>query len=297
MKKKPRHYHYLLALCFVALFAMSILDLILKIKPVKEKLFPGAQVLRNEEFDPSLSYINSVQKLDDHITYLVKKQGDEKRHTGLYPQLLGEVIRKRFYHGLYTYSFGNNFLAYAVAKTTGKSVNEVWGADEILQSEYAFCGQQSLVMMNLLKNKGYDVRAIKMFAPEYKTGHFALEVRYDNGWHFFDPDLEPDQKILNNLNRPSFADLKTNPGLLNTVYHNSDKQVITALFSNFRIGATNQLMPRYIYFFQSVTKFLSSICWLLCLLFYVLFLRKYDFSLGVFSFRGRYVSVLHPMQS
>jgi hypothetical protein len=297
MKKQARYFHYILAAFFAVLFALCVLDLLFRIKPVKEALSAQTKLLRNEEFDPSLLYITSVNALDRHTDSLLAETDPVQiADAGAYPKMLGEVVRKRFYHGLYTYTFGNNFLAYLITKVSGRSVNEVWDSDEILKSEYAFCGQQSLVMMSLLINKGYKVRSVKMFAPEFKTGHFALEVYYNNSWHFFDPNLEPDQKGLNELNRPSFAALQGNNPLLLSLYHNTNPKLITALFSNYKMGNVNELMPAYIYRFQSLTKALSSICWIICLLFYFLVLRNYNFTLPAFSPRWTNGRVMQHME-
>lgn len=281
MKKRARLFHFVLALSFTLIFAFSICEFLSSLKPVNNLFNTNKTDRITEEYDPQLKRINSVSKLQDYTdSQLLKSNFKELASAATYPLALNEVIRKRFYHGLYTYSVGNNFIAYLATKVSGRSWNEVWSAEDILKSPHAFCGQQSLVMMDLLMKKGYSVRSVKMYSSSYKAGHFALEVFYDNKWHFFDPDMEPNESLLNSMGRPSFEEIGKNSALMATMYPHAEKAMVSELFANYTIGNKNELMPRHMYVFQAVTKYLSYVSWFICLIFYFLFLHKYNFSVS-----------------
>jgi hypothetical protein len=281
MKRPARLIHFVLAFVCISIFCLSIFELIYQFTPAKKlKLFvekPPAGL--KEEYLPELNYINSVSKLDVYTDSLVSATaGNGLVKPASYPLILNDVIRKRFYHGVYRYTIGNNFFAFLGTKLSGRSWNEVWVANDILKSPHAFCGQQSLVEMSLLIKKGYPVRSVRMFSPTFNNGHFAFEVFYDNSWHFFDPDMEPNASLLQQMGRPSVASLvsliQTDKNNLASIYPHAREEMMIELFQNIRMGEVNKLMPQRIYNFASFTKFISYISWLLSALFYFFFLHR-----------------------
>ncbi len=278
MKKQARLLHYLLALFFTALFTFSVCEYLFRINSVKNFFYPELSINRDEEYDPRLNSLNSVSKLESYTDSIVAKtEGNELSQKALYPVMLCEVVKKRFYDGLYTYSIGNNFLAYLATKISGRSWNEVWNTNDILKSGNAFCGQQSLVMMDILIKKGYQVRAIKMFSKTYNAGHFAFEAYYEGKWHYYDPNMEASTTFLSQRGYPSFAELGVDKNTTTGLYPFASPLMVSELFSEYKIGGVNELMPGYMYLFQSITKFLSSISWIICLAMYFLVLRKYSY--------------------
>jgi len=285
MQKRPaRIKHYFLAVACCVFFLLGLYEIIIKVIPFRKNIAIEMPKDLKEEYDPALNYINSLSKLDAHTDSLIASSpnmGVSKE--AIYPIMLNSVVRKRFYHGLYTYSLGNNFVAFLATKISGRSWNEVWSADDILQSPHAFCGQQSMVEMELLIKKGYKVRSVNMQVPEYKQGHFVFEVFYDNSWHFFDPDLEPNADLLIAENRPSIDKLRTyilsNKSMLTRLYPNPKVSidVLYGLFNNYKVGEINQLMPDRFYVYASLTKFLSNFSVLISAIFYFLFLRNINF--------------------
>src|SRR6266498_4888267 len=59
-----------------------------------------------DEFDPSLSYINSMSKLENYVDTLYKQGNYDQNDPAVYPELTERVIRKRFYHGASEYGAG-----------------------------------------------------------------------------------------------------------------------------------------------------------------------------------------------
>ena len=108
-----------------------------------------------------------------------------------------------------------------------------------------------------------------------------VEVFYDNNWHFFDPDMEPNASLLQQMGRPSVATLasliKTDKNNLASIYPHAREDMMLELFQNIRIGEVNKLMPQRIYNFASFTKFISYISWLLSALIYFFFLHRFSY--------------------
>lgn len=283
MKRPARFIHFVIAFVCVSIFFLGIFELVFQYTSVKELFVDKAPKGLKEEYSPELSYINSVSKLEAYTDSLFSgSTRNGLSEKALYPIILNEVIRKRFYHGVYRYSIGNNFFAFLATKLSGRSWNEVWDADDILKSPHAFCGQQSLVEMSLLIKKGYPVRSVRMHSPTYKDGHFAFEVFYENNWHFFDPDMEPNSALLQQIGRPSLVSLssliRNDKKILTTLYPHANTDVVFELFQNYKQGRVNKLMPGHNYLFASVTKAFSYLSCLISALVYFFFLRKFRFT-------------------
>lgn len=279
MRKQARLLHYLLALFFTALFTFSVCEYLFRINPVRNFFYPELPMKRIEEYDSRLHYLNSVSKLESYTDSIAAKtEGNGLSEKALYPVVLCEVVKKRFYDGLHTYTIGNNFLAYLATKISGRSWNEVWNTNDILKSGNAFCGQQSLVMMDILIKKGYQVRAVKMFSKTYNAGHYAFEAYYEGKWHYYDPNMEASTSFLSQRGYPSFTELTTDKNTATGLYPLVSPLMVSELFSEYKFGGINELMPGYMYLFQSITKILSSVSWLICIIMYFLVLRKYSYS-------------------
>ncbi|HEV8286804.1 MAG TPA: hypothetical protein VGQ09_20985 [Chitinophagaceae bacterium] len=223
-----------------------------------------------DEFDPSLSYINSMSKLESYVDMSYKQGNYNPNDPAAYPELAESIIRKRFYHGMSEFGAGNNYVAGAIAWCTRSDLKAIVLPDDILKYPYAMCSQQSLVLMKLLKKKGYDYRMVGFNPKELKGGHYAFEIKYNNKWHFFDPDMEPDARLLNRNNRPSIAELVANKALLFASYHYWDKNHIAKMFPSYFYGSPNGSIAPRATIFQRITYILSYSLWLFFLFAYVL---------------------------
>ena len=230
---------------------------------------------RKEEFDPSLSKLNSVNALTHYCDSLYEQQFAKtasKEFVRKYTELLSSVIRDRFYHGYSYYGLRTNYVATLFSKFTTDSYRAIVVPDDILKYPVAACSQQSIIMMEVLKKKHITSRKISFQGK--KSGHFCFEVYYDNDWHFFDPDMEPDAVRLNAYNRPGIASLAANKDLLLSVYRNYPSSLILDVFSNYSYGPVNQFpAPRGI-IFQRITLLLSYISWLFFLTAFLIVRRK-----------------------
>lgn len=231
---------------------------------------------REEEFDPSLSQLNSTGNIVNYCDSIYQQQyknSEQSDFTRNYTEIVSQVIRKRFYHGYSYYGLKTNYLAFLFSKATNEGYRAIIVPDDILKYPVAACSQQSLVMMEVLHKKNITTR--KVGFQGQKSGHFCFEVFYNDGWHFYDTNMEPDQDVLNAYNRPDIATLSGNKDLLLKAYKNYPEELILDVFSSYTYGPVNAFpAPRGIVF-QRVTLFLSYTLWLFFLVLYILVRRRY----------------------
>jgi hypothetical protein len=223
-----------------------------------------------DEFDPSLGYINSMDKLESYVDGLYRQGNYDPNDPSIYPELAESVTRRRFYHGLSEYEPGRNYMAAVIAKSTGRDFNAIVLPDDILKYPYAICSQQSLVMMNLLKRKGYAYRKVGFYSKELQGGHYAFEIKYNNTWHFFDPNMEPNAQVLNKNNRPGIATLVGDKELLFHCYNNWNQNYIAKMFSTYFYGKPNAAIAPNATIFQRIAYVLSYSLWLVFAVAYIL---------------------------
>ena len=154
-----------------------------------------------EKFDPALSRLNSVETFINFCDSLYGGTIIAPSDSGVYAGIVGTVLRYRFVHGYTYYHWGHNYIATLLAPMIKKDLSAIVIPDDILQYPKAACSQQSLVGMKVLMEKGFLVRKVGFYDEKY-GGHFCYEVRYNNDLHFYDPNREPDQKLLGDHDRP-----------------------------------------------------------------------------------------------
>jgi hypothetical protein len=220
-----------------------------------------------DKHDPSLLRLNSVDKLIGYCDSLYGLTTIAQNDSGTYANIVGRVIRYRFYHGYSWYHFGSNYVATLLAPLLNKNLSAIVVPDDILKYPHAACSQQSIVGMKVLMEKGYDVRPVG-FYDSTVGGHFCYEIRYDNDWHFYDPNREPEEKVLNSLNRPGIRYLNQHPEVLLAAYPKDSQQLVLSLYRTYKIGKEGKLPGSNARVFQMVTKFLSYTLWFFLALLY-----------------------------
>lgn len=228
------------------------------------------QYNRAEEFDPSLSKISSMKILSAYCDSIYNTQPDTK---DTYPEVANAVIRKRFYHGYSLYGFNKNYVGMLLSKATIPGLSAIVIPDDILKYPYAACSQQSIILMELLRDKGYTVRKVG-FSGKI-TGHFTFEAYYNNDWHYFDPDKEPDMAVLKAYGRPSIAFLNANKEVLLKAYPQYSNEYVMDVFTNYSYGAINSFPAPRAFLFQKVTTFLSYTIWIFFLLAFIWTRKQY----------------------
>ena len=116
-----------------------------------------------EEFDASLTRLNSLQKLELYCDSLYSANycnAETSNYEKCYTDIVSKVMRKRFYHGYSYYGFKSNYLALLISRISSSGYSAVVMPDDILKYPNAACSQQSIVMMEVLKSKGFQTRKI-----------------------------------------------------------------------------------------------------------------------------------------
>jgi hypothetical protein len=225
-----------------------------------------------EEYDASLNRLTSLNQLENYTDSLFTAKCGMNKADGDYVELMNSVIRKRFYHGYSYYGLDNNYLAFIFSKFTKQGYSAIVLPNDILKNSFASCSQQSIVMMEALRAKGFKTRKIGFYGKKY-GGHFCFEVFYNREWHFFDPNLEPDVHILDAYNRPGIAFLNAHQDILLLAYRKRSTEMVKDIFPNYSYGSVNTFPAPTGMMFQKATKFLSNTIWLFFLLNFLLFRR------------------------
>jgi hypothetical protein len=229
-----------------------------------------------EEYDPSLSRLNSIDKLVKYCDSLYLETNltnDEEEIKRDYTAIVSSVVRKRFFHGYSYYGFSTNYMAFLLSKFSVHGLNAVVVPDDILKYPFAACSQQSIVMMDVLQSKGFDTRKVSFQGKI--SGHFCFEVYYDKDWHFYDTNMEPDVNVLNAYKRPGIAFLVNHPEVLVKAYNRYPESEILDIFPNYTYGEINKFPAPRAIVFQKFTKILSYIIWFFFL--FLFFIVRFKF--------------------
>jgi hypothetical protein len=231
----------------------------------------------HEEFDPSLSRLNSIDKLVTYCDslYLAKittnNQDEIKRH---YTDIVSSVVRKRFFHGYSYYGFSSNYMSLLLSKATISGLGAIVIPNDILKYSFAACSQQSIVMMEVLRSKGFETRKVGFQGKKF-GGHFCFEVYYESGWHFYDTNMEPDVNLLKNYGRPGIAFLVSHPEILIKAYRQYPQNEVLDIFPTYTYGEINKFPAPRAIVFQNFTKVLSYIAWFFFLFLFLIVRYRY----------------------
>ncbi len=229
-----------------------------------------------EDYDPALQRLNTLDKLEAYCDSIYRQNNQGQltiRDDGTYPEIASAVVRNRFYHGYSVYGFSNNFMAMLFSQISIEGLSAIVLPDDILKYPFAACSQQSIVMMDLLRRKGFAIRKVGFKGKKY--GHFCFEANYQGTWHFYDPNMEPDVKTLNAYNRPGIAFLAGHRDILLKAYHRYPEELVLDVFPNYFYGRPNEAAAPRARLFQQVTKFLSYTMWTFFLLAFIWTRRLY----------------------
>jgi hypothetical protein len=277
MKKAILFYSQALLL---VLFIVSILITVINLTGIRIfSRFDHEQAVYNhsEAYDPSLSRINTIKKLEQYCdsvyaARVFKGANDDFEKT--YADIVSNAVRNKFYHGYSYYNFNKNYVGVLTAQVTEPGLSALVIPDDILKYNYAACSQQSIVMMEVLQNKGMLTRKIALTGKKF-GGHFAFEVFYQGKWHFMDPNMEPNKAVLDRYDRPGIDFLARNPDILLEAYAQHPPEKILDILPNYAYGPVNKFPAPKAIVFQKLTAFLSYTVWLFFLVAFVFVRRSY----------------------
>jgi hypothetical protein len=227
-----------------------------------------------DEYDPSLARLNSVKRFAGFCDSLYGSVNILPGDSGRYARLVSHTIRNRFQHGYTWYRFGHNYVAAMLAPVFHKNLSAIVVPDDILKYPLAACSQQSIIGMKILMDRGYPVRAVGFYDPII-GGHFCYEVKYEGDWHFYDPNREPIEEILNEYNRPSIKFLNEHPDILVAAYPQNTKEFSLSLYGTYKIGKEGKLPGANARLFQQLTKILSYTAWIFFAVLFLVINRRF----------------------
>lgn len=231
---------------------------------IKKNINEQLEYNNTERYHPVLASINSIDKLEKYVDdeAAIKKIDP---HSPEYALLLSYFISCRFYHGFSHWKLNENWIAAVGEKVTGIGLSCKVQPDEIMKDPDAACSQQALVMMEILKRKKVDYR--KVGFPH----HYAIEIRSNGKWYYFDPNMEPNM----NLGQRVHESWNGNNDILKKYYDPAKHKNLSYQFGDGQMadfGTVNEVPAKRLRLFQSTTAVLSKIMWCFPLIF--LFARK-----------------------
>lgn len=240
-------------------YVFIIMALLLALPNFIDRDINGVPVYNGmERFSPTLSSINSTDKLEMYIDGCAAMENIEVG-TGQYDSLVANIISRRFYHGFSHFSLSENWIAALSEKMFGYGLASKVQPNEIMQHPYAACSQQALVMMEILRRKNINYR--KVGFPH----HYALEVMVNKNWYYFDPNMEP-KIALTKRTREQWQGKNDN---LKQYYDTTKYNDLAYQFGNGQIaevGNVNEIPASNAKLFQGVTAFASKVLWCIPLL-------------------------------
>ena len=229
-----------------------------------------------EDFDPTLSRLNTLNKLASYCDSLYKVsalQNGLGDFSEKYTDIAYSVVRNRFYHGYSSYDLNNNFMAVMMGEVAMDGLSAIVIPDDILEFPYAACSQQSIVLMEVLRRKGISTRKVGFKGT--LGGHFSMEVYFGGLWHFYDANMEPDIKVLAAYNKPEISFLVSHPDVLQKAYKQYPAEKINDLFPTYSYGSIDAFPAPKAIIFHRITKFLSYTLWSFFLLAFIWARKKY----------------------
>src|ERR1700694_317505 len=216
-----------------------------------------------EAYDPAL--YQQLQNMDALLQY-IDRNYTGNRNSFDFPNYMGTVISRRFYHDYSYYSTADNWIAALAGKFIWKDLAAPVLPDDILKHPNASCSQQSIVLMACAKHFGLNFRKISF------DHHYITEVAIGNHWHYIDPNMEvitKNESLQELITSGKFYVLyknKLNPALLKA-------ELAHPVYGNIDAPAAPHAAT-----FQSVTDWLSQ--YFICLVFlaeavvFAVYLRK-----------------------
>jgi hypothetical protein len=201
-----------------------------------------------EKYDPTLAA--RIQTIDDLLQVTDERAAEQHVNQGsvAYTLIMFNLVEENFRHGYSYYKLSENWIAALSGAIKSDYAAKVL-PNAILKNPNAACSQQSIVLMNGLRRKGFDVR--KVIFPT----HFALEARVNGKWYFYDPDVEPYITLANISDVATIASSENLNGIYDGVL---DRKVLHENFDSYQVGEVNESIAPNAMLFHRVTFWLSK---------------------------------------
>lgn len=205
-----------------------------------------------EIYNPSLSWINSTQKLMNYSDTISHEK--YARNSLQYAMVVSDVLEQRFYHGFSVYSLQKNWIAAVTQYLFGHYVANPVNPEDILKYPYAGCSQQAIVLTDVMKKNKVPYRSLGF------PHHYTTELQFDSSWYFFDTDMEP---VMTASDR-NLANWKHDADSLKKFYHKNHAAAVWGFGEGQKanVGKIDAAPAPNASLFQNTTKYLSKLLWL-----------------------------------
>ena len=261
MKKKIK------PLIYFALFIIALSAFFYK----RNIQYPTTIKLNHELYNPELNRIDNMDKAILYIDSLARIDSPSSFDTLNFIKKATRFTKENFYHGLANYSIHENWIANIFGRLFWSHFAAKVIPDDIIKSPKGICSQQSIVYMEILKRKGITCRSVGLGYVK-GPGHFLTEVRYNNAWHLYDVNLEPEWKNIEHRHE-SMEYYINNKDTLYLAYKSKlSPPLFNKLMEQVTYGKPNAFPAPRMYWFQKLTKWITYV---LPLLFFSLFLYSF----------------------
>jgi len=229
---------------------------------------------KKELYNSALTELKSIDAMIGHIDGIYSTKFTlNKIDTNTYVEVVSDIVKKRFYHGLSVYSINDNWILYLAGKVFWNHLSAIVDPDDILNFPEGLCSQQVIVFLEILKRKGIQTRWVGLGYKE-SPGHFLAEVFYQGSWHLYDVNLEPKwDKITNQHQSMDYYIL--HPDTLYKTYQGIlDKPTFDKIMEKVRYGDVNEFPAKNMLLLHQITKLLTYVVPVFFLFLFFWFYKK-----------------------
>ena len=217
-------------------------------------------------FEGRFQNLQTLQSFQDYMDSLANAKNIAVEDSPDFVNELDTLIRKRFFHAYAAYEWKDNYIINLLGRFAWNHLHGTVIPEDIVKRNDAMCSQQAIVFMELLKERGYQVRKAAL------NNHFCSEVFYKGKWHLYDTNNEIYFKDPYNI--PSLSDLVENKGEYpaQELYPKKapDEAINLLNIDRAEVGKTNDFPAKNARILHQTTYLLSHTLWLfLFLIWYI----------------------------
>ncbi|HLP12588.1 MAG TPA: hypothetical protein VK177_11700 [Flavobacteriales bacterium] len=206
-----------------------------------------------EHYSEDYLGLTSLNKLVDFCdnSYYEKAPQTGISDTVKYINIVSDVVKRRFCHGLAEYRITDNWLLYLEGKLCWSHIAAIINPNDILKQNTALCSQQQLVFLSVLEKKSIPFRYVGLGKIE-GPGHFVSEVLYGKKWRMSDVTFEPNWELTGNV-RIAVDSLQKNKELFYRIYEKThSRDVLSVLINHVHYGERNHIPGNKMAFFHTL---------------------------------------------
>ena len=208
---------------------------------------------KTDLFNEKLLPFNSVSKVVHFLDYCNQVKKNSHFDTMAYVNSASSFIKQRFSFGLANYSYSDNWIASLSADLFWDHFSAIVNPNDILKHHVGICSQQTIVFLEILKQKKINVRTVCLGNQIKGPGHFICEANYNGTWHVYDVTKEPNWDDIEDKHF-SMEYYLTHQNLFYKVYENKiAPNLINKFLNEVAYGKPNEFPAKNMLFFHKVT--------------------------------------------